>query len=89
MVLNANKSDFLTVGFNELFPDFPFNDITNANVTERKILGIVIDDKLNFKSHLRNLWKKVNEKGSVFSIIWKLTTLNQQKKIIKYIQEII
>lgn len=55
MVLNANKSDFLTVGFNELFPDFPFNDITNANVTERKILGIVIDDKLNFKSHLRNL----------------------------------
>ena len=33
MVLNADKCHFLTVGFNEPFPDFPFNDTTIENVT--------------------------------------------------------
>ena len=39
MVLKASKSYFLTVGFNEQFPDFFFNDTTIENATEEKILG--------------------------------------------------
>ena len=45
MVLNACKCHFLTVGFNELIPDFSFNDTINENITEEKIPGIVIDNK--------------------------------------------
>ena len=54
MVLNADKCHSVTVGFNESFPDFSFNYTTVGNVTEENILGIVIDNNLNFKSHLKN-----------------------------------
>ena len=47
MVLNANKCHFLTLGFNEAFPNFSFNDTMIKNVTEENILRIVIDKKLN------------------------------------------
>ena len=33
MVLNADKCNFLTIGFNEPFPDFSFNETTIDNVT--------------------------------------------------------
>ena len=54
MVLNADKFHFLNVSFNEPFPYSFFNDTTIENVTEDKILGIVIYNKshFNFKSHL-------------------------------------
>ena len=51
IVLNADKSYFLTLGLSEHFPDFSFNVTTIENATEEKILGIVIDNKLNF------IWK--------------------------------
>ena len=44
MVLNADKCHFLTVSFNEPFPDFSFNDTTIENATEEKILALVIND---------------------------------------------
>ena len=39
MILNADKWLFLTVGFNEPFPDFSFNNTRIENVTEEKTLG--------------------------------------------------
>ena len=80
MVLDASKCHFLTAGFNEGFPDFSFNDTTMENVTEEKILRIVIDNKLNFQSHLKNLCTKANRKLRALRRISKLTTLNQRKK---------
>ena len=67
MVLNVGKCHFLTVGLNEPFSDFSFNDATIENVTEEKIIGILIDKKSNFKSHLKNLCKKANHKLSALS----------------------
>ena len=45
MVRNADKCHFLTVSFNEPFSDFSFSD-TTENVTDEKIVGIVIDNTL-------------------------------------------
>ena len=70
----------ITASFNESFPDFSFNYTTVGNVTEEKILGIVIDNKLNFKSHLKSICKKANQKLCTLSRISKLLTLNQRKK---------
>lgn len=56
-----------TLGFNVAFPDFYFNDTTIENVTEQKILGIKIDSKLDFKSHLKNIRKKNNQKLNVLA----------------------
>ena len=54
-IVDADKCYFLTVGFNDSFLDFSFDDTTIENFTEKKITGIVIDNKLNFKSHLKNV----------------------------------
>ena len=67
MVLNAGKCHFLTVGFNESFLDFFLNGTITENVTEEKILGIVIDNKLNFKLHLKNICKKGYQKLSALA----------------------
>ena len=82
MVLNIDKSHFLTVSFNEPFPDFSVNDTAIENVTEEKILGIVADNKLSFKSHLKNICKKANLKVSAFSRISKLTKFTRQKNVL-------
>ena len=66
MALNAVNCRFLSVGFGEPFPDFFFNDSTIENDTEEKILGIVIDNNLNVKAHLKNLCKMLT-KNSVHS----------------------
>ena len=52
MVLNTDECYFLTLGFNKLFPDFSFENTIVKNVTEEKILVIVIDNNLNFKSRM-------------------------------------
>ena len=52
---------FKTLGFNKLFPDFSFENTIIKNVTEENILVIVIDNNLNFKSHL----KKIREKDEL------------------------
>ena len=46
-VLNADTCHFLTLDFNEPFPDFngTFDDTKIENVTEEKMLGIVFDNK--------------------------------------------
>ena len=44
IVLNADKCRFVTVGFNEPFRDFSFNDnVTEETVTKEKIILIIID----------------------------------------------
>ena len=49
MVLNADKCHLLTLGFNEPFPDFSFDNTITENVTEEKVLAIEHDNELNFK----------------------------------------
>ena len=52
-----------------------FNNTEMKNRGEEKILGITIDNKLKFKSHVKNLCKKASQK------IWALSRLaNYLKK---------
>ena len=37
------------------------------NSSEEKILGIIIDKKFKFKSHVKNLCKKASQKNWAFS----------------------
>ena len=80
MVLNPDKFHFLTLGFNKLFPDFSFENAIVKNVTKEKILGIVIDKNFNFKSHMKKIFEKANQKLSALARISKLTTPTQRKK---------
>ena len=82
MVLNPDKCNFLAVGFNKLFTDFSFKNNIIKNVTEKKILVIVIDNNLNFKSHMKKICEKANKKLSALARISKLPTPTQRKKLI-------
>ena len=84
MVLNPDKCHFLTLGFSKQFPDFSFKNIAIKKVTEEKILWITINNNLNFKSHMKKICEKVNQKLSALARISKLTTPTQRKKINKF-----
>ena len=58
VVLNSGKCHFMCLGF--------FNNAEMKNINEENILGIIIDNKLKFKSHVKNLCKKASQK------IWAL-----------------
>ena len=79
MVLNPDKCHFLTLGFNEPFADFSFKNTIIKNATEEKTLEIVIDNNLNFKSHMKKICEKANQKLSALARISKLTTPTQGK----------
>ena len=51
MVLNAGKCHFMCLGNNTENETFLFHNILMENSKEQKILGVIIDNKLNFKSH--------------------------------------
>ena len=67
MLLNPDKCHFLTLGFNKPFPDFSFKNTIIKNATEEKVLGIVIDNNLNFKSHMKKICEKANQKLSALA----------------------
>ena len=78
MVFNSGKCHFMCIEQNKTF----FYDNTEIkNSKEEKILGVIIDNKLRFKSHVKNLCKKALQK------IWALSCLinylkNSEKKMI-------
>ena len=84
MLLNPDKCHFLTLGFNKPFPDFSFKNTIIKNVTEEKVLGIVIHNNLNFKSHMKKICEKANQKLSALVKILKLTTPTQWKNVNKF-----
>ena len=71
MVLNPGKCHFLTLGFNKPLPDFSFKNTIIKNVTDEKILGIVID---NNQINNKKICEKANQKLSALARISKLTT---------------
>ena len=74
MILNLDKCCFLTLGFQDAQPNFSYDNITIKNLSEEKILGITIDNKLSFKSHLKNICKKANQKRNALARITKRKT---------------
>ena len=81
MVLNPNKCHFRTLIFNKPFPEFSFENTIIKIVPEEKILGIVIDNNLNLKSHMKKTCERANQKLCALPRISKLTTPTQRKKI--------
>ena len=69
MVLNSGKCHFMCLGKNTENETYCFNNTEMKNSSKEKILGITIDNKLKFKSHVKNLCKKASQK------IWALSRL--------------
>ena len=59
-----NKTSFL---FTQPFSDFSSSNTTTKSVTDENILGTVVENKLDFKSHLKNICKNANQKLSALA----------------------
>ena len=78
MVLNTGKCHFMCLGKNTENEIFIFKDTIMNNSKEEKILGVTIENRLTFTSHIRELCKKASQKISALSRISK--QLNDPEK---------
>ena len=69
MVLNSGKCHFMCLGQNTVNEIFVYDNTEMKNSKEEKILRLIIDNKLRFKSHAKNICKKASQK------IWALSRL--------------
>ena len=59
----------MCLGKNTENETFIFKDTIMSNSEEEKILGVTIDNRLTFSSHIRELCKKASQKISALSRI--------------------
>ena len=52
----------MCLGKNTVNETFTFKDTIMNNIKEEKILGVIIDGRLTFSSHIRELCKKTSQK---------------------------
>ena len=78
LVLNADKCHFMTLGFKSPLPNFIFKKEVIKNSPEEKILGITIDNKLTFESHLETICKVANQKLNALCRLSKFTSPYQR-----------
>ena len=60
LVLNSDKCHFMTLGTPNTLPNFKCKNITIKNSASEKLLGVIIDNKLDFTEHLNTVCKKAN-----------------------------
>ena len=70
----------MCLGNNTENETFLFHNILMENSKEQKILGVIIDNKLNFKSHISELCKKASQKVAALSRLSSYLH-NSEKKI--------
>ena len=73
--IKANKNDCLLPINNNEKVSMNIDDIKIENTSSEKLLGIIIDSKLNFKQHLEGIIKKFSRKMNVLSRITPYVTL--------------
>ena len=62
MVLNSKKCHFMTLGNSKNLCDFSCDDIIIKNSLSKKILGLTIDNNLDFSNHICNICKTASQK---------------------------
>ena len=81
MQANPDKYHFLLTGKNEL--TLNINHIQIKSSKEEKLLGITIDNKLTFQTHVNNLCNKVSQKLNALTRIASYINPKQRRLIMK------
>ena len=77
MVLNPGKYHYIEIGDDDPSYKIILDNIEIASSNEEKLLGILLDSKLNFNSHITFHCKKVDQKLSALSKIDHYLTPDQ------------
>ena len=77
--MKANKDKCHLVISNNEKVSIKIDNIELENTSSKKLLGIIIDSKLNFKEHLEGIIKKASRKVNVLSRITTYMNLTKRK----------
>ena len=76
--IKPKKCRYICIGRNTENGKFEFDDLLKENSKEEVVLGITIDIKLTFDSHIKNVCRKADQKlGALLRIT---NYLNSSKK---------
>ena len=76
MILNPGKCHYIAIGDDDPTHKIIVNNNEIASSNEEKVLGISLDSKLNFDSHITSLCKKAGQILSAFARINHYLTLD-------------
>ena len=79
MVLNLDKCYFMLLGVDDkLQNNLVCGNETLKNSKQEKVIGVTIDNKLIFATHLSNITKNANIKFNALTTIQKYMTTDQK-----------
>ena len=62
MTLNSGKCHYMVISSRDLSYEIMLNNNKISNSDEEKLLGVFLDSKLNFESHIGSLYRKAGQK---------------------------
>ena len=85
MILNPimNRCHYMCTGKNTESDIFEFKNVCLENSKEEVILGITIDNKLTFGSHIKSICQKAGQKLSALSRISPYLETNKKELLFK------
>ena len=82
MVLNPDKCSFMLLGVDdELQTNLVSGNESLKTSKREKVLGVTIDNKFNFPTHLSNITKNANIKFNALKRVQKYMTIDEKKPI--------
>ena len=82
LVLNSDKCHFMTLGKPNTLPNLKCDNITIKNSVSEKLLGVIIDNKLDLAEHLNTICKMANLKLHALNRISRFLSPEQHVLII-------
>ena len=82
IVLNSGKCHYIVIGDDDVSQKVILNNNEIASSKEEKLLGILLDSKLSFDSHITSLCKKAGQKLSAFARINHHLTPDQKSLLL-------
>ena len=79
MTLDPGKCHDMVIGIRDLSHEIMLNNSTITSSNEEKLLGIFLDSKLNFESHIASLCRKAGQKSKCHSQVKELPYIRSNK----------
>ena len=82
MPLNPGKCHYMVIGSRNLSYEIMLNNDKITSFNKEKLLGIFLDRKLNFKSHIRSLCRKAGQKINTIARLKSNLTSDQRNLLL-------
>ena len=82
MALNLGKCNYMVIGSRDLSHEIRLNNNKITSSNEEKLLGIFLDSKLNFESHIGSLCRRAGQKISALARLKNYLSSDQRNLLL-------